>query len=226
MMLHHKAIFTLAALTILAARADAQVNQNTFQVAILGGWQSYQNSSGLDGGGTIAGDATYYVSQSLGFGVFTDFTFAETDGSLFNPAALSFVDSTTFTRVNQGVEVWGYGAHAKLQLPSRSLAPFLLVGAGGYTVFLDAQQNPGDRTSTGFVARFAAGLDFAVSSSAGFQISVSDSFYPSWEPQQLLPTSEEFQNSRFPELNPDPAELSDSVHNFRFAIGVTLVPGG
>ncbi len=226
MMLHRKAALTLGLLTLIAARADAQVSQNTFQVAILGGWQSYQNGSGLDGGGTIAGDATYYVSQSLGFGVFTDFTFAETDGSLFTPAALSFVDSTTFTIVNQGVEVWGYGAHAKLQLPSRSIAPFLLVGAGGYTVFLDAQQNSGNQTSTGFMARFAAGVDFAVSSSAGFQISVSDSFYPSWDPLDLTPTSEEFQNSRFPELNPDPDELSDSVHNFRLAIGVTLVPGG
>ncbi len=225
MMGFRTAVVALALLAVGAMNANAQVRQGRFQVTTHGGWQSYADGSAVQGGASLGADATYYVTPSVGVGFWTDLTFTETDGSKFVPAALSFVDSTTFTVVNQPLDIWQYGAHVKVQL-QRSLSPFLLVGAGAYTLFFDPQQTNGNNNVTGFAARFAVGVDFAVSDVTGFQIGVSDAYYPSWKPERLFPVREEFRNTRFPELNPDPGDLDDSVHNFKVFAGVTLLPGG
>jgi len=98
------------------------------------------------------------------------------------------------------------------------------VGAGGYRLFLDPQQNSGNSSTTGFTLRFGAGIDFAIGEAVGLELAAFDIYYPDWDPSALLPTQEEFQNTRFPELNPDPGQLSQSVHNFKFVVGLTLVP--
>jgi hypothetical protein len=74
------------------------------------------------------------------------------------------------------------------------------------------------------VLKFAAGIDVATGEAVGLEFAIADIFYPDWDPSALLPTQEDFRNTRFPELNPDPGELSESVHNFKFLVGLTLVP--
>ncbi len=213
----------LALTTLVVADASAQVVTNRFQVALQAGWQTYAGGSGLTSGPTVAGDATYFFGSRIGVGLWSDFTIAESAGDKFTPAAFSFVDSTTFHTINQSVNIWHYGLHAKLQLAGRT-APFLLAGAGGYRLFLDPQQNSGNSSTTGYVLRLAAGIDVAIGEAVGLELAVADIFYPDWDPSALLPTQEDFRNTRFPELNPDPGELSQSVHNFKFVVGLTLVP--
>jgi opacity protein-like surface antigen len=221
----HTIVAASALLALSAASsADAQRVPDQFQVVLHAGWQTYAEGSGLTSGPTVGGEATYYISEAIGVGLWTDFAIAESDGSLLTPAALSFVDSTTFYSINQGVDIWGYGVQGKLQLPWRA-APYVLAGAGGYTVFLDPQQNSGNSSTSGFVLRFGGGVDFAVTDAIGVQLAVFDVFYPDWDPNVLQPVRPQFQNTRFPELNPDPSRLSESVHNFKFIAGFTLVPG-
>jgi len=217
-------VATLALLMVVAVSAEAQERVHHFQVAVGGGWHSFAGGSAVKSGATISGEATYYLTPSLGVGLWTEYTFTETDGGRFPPAALSFVDSTTFTIISQPLDIWQYGAHAKLQMGG-SLGPFLLVGAGGYTVFLDPQQVSGSDVSTGFVLRLGVGLDLAVTDRAGFQIAVFDAFFPDWSPNRLYPVRDQFQNTRFPELNPDPDDLDDSVHNLGLTVAITVVPG-
>lgn len=219
------AIVTLGALAAMSLDASGQSDLNRFQVVVQGGWHTYAGGSAIEGGASVGSDASYFISETVGIGVWTDYTFTEADGSKFPPVALSFVDSTTFTTLNQPLDIWQYGGHVKLRLPG-SISPFVLVGAGGYTVFLDPQQANGPENTSGFVARFGVGVDLAISDVAGFELGISDAFYPNWEPQRVFPVRSQFQNSRFPELNPDPGDLSDSVHNLRFTAGLTLVPGG
>jgi len=214
---------TLVALCTVSS-VNGQVAPKRFQVVILGGWQTFAGSSGLESGPTVAFDATYYLKSSLGFGLWTDFTAGESDGTMFTPAAFSFQDSTTFYSINQSVDIWHYGLYGKLQLDRRT-APFLLLGAGGYTTFLDPHQNYGKTTTTGFVLRFGGGVDFAISNAMGVELAVYDMFYPDWDYSVLQPVREEFQNTRFPELNPESGQLSESVHNIRLLVGFTLVPG-
>ena len=213
----------LAVMTLVVGDANAQVETNRFQVVLQAGWQTYAGGSGLNAGPTVAGEATYFVGSTIGIGLWSDFTIAESAGDKFTPAAFSFVDSTTFHTINRSVDVWHYGVQAKLQLAGRR-TPFLVVGAGRYRLFLDPQQNSGNSSTSGFALRFGTGIDFAISEAVGLELAVADIFYPDWDPSVLLPTHEDFQNTRFPELNPDPGQLSQSVHNFKFVVGLTLVP--
>lgn len=237
MMSIRTALTSLAILSVAALSANAQVVQNRFQIVAHGGWHIYADGSGLTDGPTIGGDATYFFTPAIGIGLYTDITFTEADGEKFPVLELSFQDSSTFNVVNQPLDIWTYGAHVKLQLPGQRIGPFGLVGAGGYTVFLDPQQQDGNRNTSGFMVRLGAGVDFAVSEMVGFHISVMDAFYPNWDvkdrPERIYPATEIIEGSRrsgpttrFPELNPDPNALSNSVHNFKFVAGVTLIPGG
>ncbi|KPK80061.1 MAG: hypothetical protein AMS25_10390 [Gemmatimonas sp. SM23_52] len=225
MMRRRATLLAMVLLAVGALSAEAQVSPNGFQVTAHAGWQTFAGGSGVEGGVTLGTNATYYFSTSLGFGLWTDLVITETAGDMFPPAALSYGDSTIFRTVNQAVDIWQYGVHGKLQLAGRA-APFLLIGAGGYTLFLDPQQTGSNSNFSGFVARFGVGVDYAVSDVMGFQLMVADSYYPSWKPDRLLPVREDYRNTRFPELNPDPGKLSESVHNFKFVVGVTMVPGG
>ncbi len=217
-------VVALALLGVGALSAEAQVEEYRWQVAIGGGWQTFPGGSAVESGASLNGEGSYFITEAIGLGLYADFTFTETDGRRLTPAALSFVDSTTFTIVNQGIEIFQYGAQVKLRLPSNT-SPFILGGVGGYTVFFDPQQNNDPRTTTGLMVRFGAGVDFAVGQAAGFQLAVHDSWYPSWSPNRLLPVEGRFLNTRFPELNPDPDALDDSVHNIKFLVSVTLLPG-
>lgn len=230
MMRFRTAVLTLALLGVGALSAQAQVERHRWQVVAGGGWQTFAGDAAMNGGGSIGGEANYFLNESFGLGLYADFTFAETAGDELIPAALNFVDSTTFTFVNQGVEVFQYGGQAKFRLPGAT-SPFVLAGLGGYTVFFDPQQNSDDANSTRWMMKFGVGVDFAVSGGAGFQLAVHDNFYPNWRATSLLPVRPQNQNTRFPELNPAPqcdfeaGESSCSVHNLRFSLSVVLVPG-
>lgn len=219
---------------LVGATASAAQAQVDLEFSVNGGWVVFAEGSALNGGATVGGDLTYYVTPEFGFGAYTDYAFTESDGSMFPPADLSFGDSTTLTIVNQPIEIWQYGVHGRLRLPGRSFQPYLMVGVGGYTVFLDSQQNNASETSTRFGTRFGVGVNFAVSEVAGFRIAAYDAFFPSWDANRLnpvraerpTPAREGLQNERFPDLNPDPNALDDAVHNFTFTAAVTFRPGG
>lgn len=230
MMRFRTVVLALALLGMGAWSAQAQVEERRWQVVAGGGWQTFGGDAAMKGGGSIGGEANYFLNESFGLGLYADFTFTETSGDELVPAALNFVDSTTFTFINQAVDVFQYGGQAKLRLPGTT-SPFVLAGLGGYTVFFDPQQNDDDANSTRWMLKFGAGVDFAVSPGAGFQLAVHDNFYPNWKASSLLPVREQFRNSRFPELNPAPqcdfeeGESSCSVHNLRFSLSVVLIPG-
>lgn len=220
------ALMALVMLAACVAAADAQHRENRFQVYVGGGWHTFAEGSAVEPGATVGGELSYFVTRTVGIGVWTNYTFTETDGSKFPPAAFSFVDSTTFATVNQPLDIWEVGAHAKYQIGEGTLSPFLLAGAGIYTLFLDPQQADAHRTESGLMLRFGAGIDLAVSGSTGFHLSVADAFFPDWDANALYPVRDDFVNTRFPELNPDPGELNDSAHNFRLMAAITVTPGG
>ena len=207
--------------------------QRDLTASVNGGYTLYADGSALEPGLQVGGDFTWYVTPALGIGAYTDYGFTEVDGTKFPPNQLGFCgaggctvgDSTTFSIINQPVELWQYGLQARLRLgQNRSFAPYLTVGVGGVTVFLDSQQNDANANFTRFAARLGVGANLVVSESMGFQFSVQDAFFPSWRPEQLNPVREQFQNTRFPDLNPDPNELDDSVHNFVFSAALTFTP--
>jgi hypothetical protein len=233
-------VLGLALLIAGAGSVDAQMVQNSFQVAAYTGYQGYAGGSSLRSGAwTLGGAATYYVSSAVGLGFWTDLSFPEADGAKFPLASLDFNDSTTLNSINQGIQMWNFGAHAKFQLPNARTAPWAMVGGGGYLMFLDSQQQDRLRSESGIVVLLGLGVDFAVSEAVGFQLSFQDHWYPSWglqddifriwpvdpEPVGLTNRLTSALNTRFPELNGNPDDLSNSIHNFSVVAGVTFVPG-
>lgn len=213
-------------LLALFGMSTAGYAQRDLTISVNGGWSLFADGSALEGGALVGGDLTYYLSESFGVGAFTDYSFTETDGNLFPLNELDFTDSTSFHQVSQPVELWQYGVHARLRLRGGSaISPYLMLGAGGVTVFLDSQQNGGSDKTTRFAARVGVGATFSVSETLGFQLSVHDSFFPSWDPGRLNPVRSSFQNIRFPDLNPDPGQLDDSSHSIVLQAGVTFTPG-
>ncbi len=224
MMRIRTAVMAVVLLVVATLSAEAQVEEKQWQVVVGGGYQTFGSGSAVNGGAVLSGEANYFFSEALALGLYTDFIFTESAGNELIPAALPFVDSTTFTFVNQSLEFFQYGVQTKVRLPRR-ISPYALLGVGGYTAFFDPQQNNGNSNSTRWMMKFGVGVDLAVSRGAGFELSVKDSWYPNWDPTALLPVREEFQNTQFPELNPDQSQLSTSVHNFSFKAAFTLVPG-
>ena len=224
MMRIRTAVMAVALLVVAALSAEAQVEERQWQVVVGGGYQSFGNGAAVDPGAVLGAEANYFFSGALSLGLYTDFIFTQSAGNELIPAALSFGDSTTFTSVNQGMEIFQYGVQTKVRL-QRRMSPFALLGVGGYTALLDPQQNSGTANVTRWAMKFGVGVDFAVSRGAGFQLAVQDSWYPNWDANALLPVREEFLNTRFPELNPDQSKLSESVHNFSVRLALTLVPG-
>lgn len=224
------AVIGVIALFCFAGVAQAQ---RDITASVNGSYTVYADGSALEPGAAVGGDFTWYVTPALGIGAYTDYGFTEVDGTKFPPNQLGFCgsagcqvgDSTTFNIINQPVELWQYGVQARLRLgQNRSFTPYLMLGAGGVTVFLDSQQNNANANFTRFAARLGVGANLIVSESVGFQFSVQDAFFPSWRPERLYPVREQFQNDRFPDLNPDPDELDDSVHNLVFSAALTFTP--
>jgi hypothetical protein len=241
MMRVRAAILGLALLSFGATSADAQVVQNSFQVTALTGYQNYAGGSGfLSSAWTLGATASYFITPAIGLGIWTDVSFPEADGTRFPLVSLAYGDSTTLSSVNQGVDIWNYGAHVKLQLPNRSFAPFALLGGGGYLMTLDPQQQSRLKKESGFVVLLGVGFDFAVTERIGFELMATDHFYPSWDmqkdPFQIYPAEDtpvgltanrqSVINVRYPDLNPSEDALSDAVHNFSIVAGVSFVPGG
>jgi len=220
----HTPLYLMVVLAAWSTDAQAQ-DRLGLQAVVGGGWQVSSEGSAIEAGASIVGELTYFIRPALGIGIWTNYTFTETDGSKFAPAALSFVDSTTFTIVSQPIDIWEYGAHAKLRFGDR-LSPFVSAGAGGYTVFFDPQQVGAQDTDTGFLIRIGAGLDIYLNEAMGFQLSVTDAFYPNWNPDALTPVEDRFRNRSFPELNPDSDELDEAVHNVHFTAAISVRPGG
>ena len=241
MMRVRAAIVSLAFLAAGAASADAQVVQNSFQITVSTGYQNFAGGSGFKGSAwTLGATSTYFVTPAIGIGLWTDISFPEADGTKFPLIALSYGDSTTLSSVNQGVDIWNFGAHLKLQLPDRSFAPFALVGGGGYLMFLDPQQQDRLKKESGYMVLLGVGFDYAVTDRIGFEILATDHFYPDWglkddmfqiypattRPVGLNANRKTVINVRYPELNPSADALSNAVHNFSIVAGVSFVPGG
>lgn len=223
----------IGAVALFCVTSVAQA-QREVALSVSGGYTLYADGSALEPGAHVGGDFTWYIAPTLGLGAYSAYGFTEVDGTKFPPNQLGFCgaggcvggDSTTFAFIHQPVELWQYGVQARLRLgQGSSFSPYLMVGAGGVTVFLDSQQNNANDNFTRFAARLGVGANLNVSESMGFQVSVLDAFFPSWKAEQLYPVRDNFQNSRFPDLNPDPSELDDSVHNFVFSAAITFTPG-
>ena len=224
----------LAGLVLTVPSAvHAQSQQGAWSVEISAGTQNYAESSSLTGTPMLALEALYQITPRIAVGPAIQFHRADTDGS-FYVAALDFgADSTRIYQVGQTLSALHYGANAHISvMPGNRLDPYVVVGAGGYTLYLDTQANDNFRRVTHQMFQGGAGVRYSVSEFAGIQVDARDVIYMNFDRDVLNPVQERLRNCgsdgtcRFPDAErTDLPDKQDMIHNIRLSIGLTYVPG-
>lgn len=224
----------LAGLAMAApAAAHAQSEQAAWSVEVSAGTQMYAASSSLGATPMFALEALYQVTPRIAVGPAMQFHRADTDGSFYVAAVDFGADSTRIYQVGQTLSALHYGVNAHVSvLPGGRLDPYVLLGAGGYTLYLDTQANDDFRRVTHRLVQGGAGVRYAVTEAAGVQVDVRDVIYMNFDRDVLNPVEERLRNCksdgtcRFPDAErADLPDKEDMIHNLRLSIGLTYVPG-
>ena len=224
----------LAGLAVaVPSTVHSQSEQGAWSVEVSAGTQMYAVSSSLLSSPMLALEALYQVTPRIAVGPAIQFHRADTDGSFYVAAVDFGADSTRIYEVGQSLSALHYGFNAHVSvMPGGSLDPYVVLGAGGATLYLDTQANDNFRRVTHQMVQGGAGVRYVVNESAGIQLDVRDVIYMNFDRDVLNPVQERLRNCktdgacRFPEAErTDIPDKQDMIHNIRLSIGLTYVPG-
>jgi opacity protein-like surface antigen len=238
----------LAALVWAVTPGQAQVvERGNFDVVIGGGGIMHPNHSALVSYSPVLNLQTQlYVTENVGVGVSLDYMRTETDDDIFPYAQFDFgaADSTILVALKQPVSIFNYMAFGSFGFDmGERLFPYLMGGIGGYTIYLDPQQNAGPVRESDIAFAIGGAVKFAIAGSSSIEVGLRDIVWTGFNRDLLDPTPDrtcresgvrQFRgqvcpNERFPFLDP---ELSDSnwseaketVHNIVLTVGFSFVP--
>ena len=224
----------LAGLAVaMPSTVHAQSEQGAWSVEVSAGTQMYAVSSSLLSSPMLALEALYQVTPRIAVGPAIQFHRADTDGSFYVAAVDFGADSTRIFEVGQTLSALHYGVNAHVSvMPGGNLDPYVVLGAGGATLYLDTQANDDFRRVTHRMAQAGAGVRYAVNEAAGIQLDVRDVIYMNFDRDVLNPVDDRLRNCksdgtcRFPDAErTDIPDKQDMIHNIRLSIGLTYVPG-
>lgn len=249
---HRTIVVGLCALAI-AARPQAvrgqQLQTGAYDVRVGAGVALHQDASALVPASPLLSiGGRILVKPPIGLGFTLDYVRTETDDDVFPLAQFRFPDndSTVFFAVTQPVAIFQYQFNAYAGKEYGPAHAELVAGVGGYTVYTDPQ-SAGDATMTsepvritGFSFSLGGSVRFAVSETAGIELSARDVVYTGYDRELLYPLREGIrqcnfgstprsnddacQNERFPELNPVPPEDKSTLHNLILGVSFSFVP--
>ena len=93
-------------------------------------------------------------------------------------------------------------------------------------MYEDVQQEGSVKTVNGLEFVVGGGLRYSVGNNVGVQLDAVDFLWKNWDRDVLNPTQAAYQNTVFPEDNPDGINWTKPslIHNLRLAIGFTFTP--
>ena len=224
----------LAGLAVAVPSAvQAQSEQGAWSVEVSAGTQMYAASSSLLNSPMFALEALYQVTPRIAVGPAIQFHRADTDGSFYVAAVDFGADSTRIYEVGQTLSALHYGVNAHVSvMPGNQLDPYVVVGAGRSTLYLDTQANDNFRRVSHTMFQGGAGVRYVVSESTGVQLDARDVIDMNFDRDVLNPVQERLRNCgsdgacRFPDAErTDIPDKQDMIHNIRLSIGLTYVPG-
>lgn len=191
------------------------------------GYDTYAEKTGIKSGALVGLDATYFATNTFGFGAYVDFSRVNTDGTFF-PIEIAFgEDSTGIFAGEQPLTVIRYGAQVVAQFSATSaLEPYLLGGIGAYQIQLDPQVERDSKSLTELQFTLGGGIDFTVGSGAAIRLDVRDYVLTKFDRENLYPAAPRFRPVRFPDVLPAQEPFSGSTHNLVFALSFQFTPGG
>lgn len=239
----------LAVALFAAVPGQAQITERgRFDVGVGGGVWLAPNASALKSSSPeIFLQGRAFISDNFGIGFALDYSRTETDDDIFPLAQFEFntADSTLLVALKQPVAMFNYQVIATGGLPvGDNLYPYLIGGIGGYTIYLDPQQNDGPTRETGLMFSAGAAVKWLISGAAGIELAVRDLIWTDYDRDNLDPTPNRTcrqsgvnqlsgtvcPNERFPQLNPelsDPnwSKPSSTVHNIVITATFSFIPG-
>jgi hypothetical protein len=226
-----------SALLLLAAvsTAQAQVVPKKFQVGLQGGAQKYDESSALENSLQGGLKATYFFTKNLGVGASLMASRPWTKGSYFPYVRYSYLsgdetnDTTLLYNVDQRVTDLQYSAHVTLRHELGHFAPFVTAGIGRYKFFLDPEQNRSLASLTGGLYSLGGGIELIVNENSAVHAALYDVVMSDFDRDAFcMVCSGAFslmREDRFPNPSPAPPEKKSTVHNPRFSLSFSFVPG-
>jgi hypothetical protein len=218
--------------SVVAVRDSAAVLVRGFEVTAGSGYQMFDKSAALRDAPIVGLRITGRDIGRVRLGVTAAFARPLTRGDYFpwnrqiyfsdqarrNDTALVF-------EVSQRVTLASYGADAALQLggvrapDARGLGAVQFEvggGVGGYTFWLDPEQVRRSRSFSGLAFSAGAGVGVPVGGAITLRLRVDDVIFTNFDRQQFSLS-----------VNPvtTPPEARSIVHNPRFSVGFSFIPG-
>ena len=228
------ALLITGALAADTESASAQVTPRQFQIAVEAGWQTYDQSSALDGAPIGGIKALYWLNRQIGVGAHLNAGRPVTRGDYFPYVRHSFLsndesnDTTLLYTVNQRVTHLQVGVDGALRYEFGRIAPFVSGSIGYYRMFLDPQELNGLADINGTAFALGGGLELRVAANSGIKVGVSDEIFTDFDRDRFCTNCTGsyrlLQEDRFPNPNPPPPAKKSTVHNLRFILGFNFVP--
>jgi hypothetical protein len=229
---------SLLVLALLAVPAGAfgQQQQGSWGVDVVAGMQGYDSSSGMNGGAFLSVAALYQVTSRIALGPALQYTRNSSDETFFTGVLDFGADSARVYQVGQTLNTLHYTLDGRFDImPEKTVDPYVMAGIGGYTTYLETQPNESIGRLTDLMFQFGAGIRWAISPEAGLSFDLRDVVYTNWDRSSLNPIRPEHRNCsvpgnpssscRFPDAETSTPDAKDTIHNLRFAIGLTFIPG-
>lgn len=224
------------ALLAMPALALGQQAQGSWGVDVIGGMQGYDNASGLKSGAFVGAAALYQVTSRIAVGPSLQYTRNSSDETFFTGVLDFGADSARVYQVGQTVNTLHYTFDGRFDLmPQNELDPYVTGGIGGYTMYLETQANDGHQRFSDLMFQFGGGIRWSISEAAGVSLDVRDVVYTNYDRDVLNPIRPIHWNCaepgnpasgcRFPDAEVATPDAKDTIHNLRFAIGLTFIPG-
>lgn len=233
----HLAALLAAGLALTPAGLGAQ-EPGRFQVTPLFGVMRFDRTSALSSPQSglstkvwpYAGLAALYrVRSNVRVGLYLEGGRASTSPYYFPLVLLRTTSTYELDSLTQRVAVLSYGIAATVDLPiGERLAPYVRGGVGRHSVFPDVQHMRSTASITGAEFDLGAGLGYKTGGGGLIRLELLDNMWSKWDRDRLNPTDLAYQNTLFPEDNPDGIKWSKPslIHNMRLALGFTFTPSG
>ena len=224
------------AVLAMPALAFGQQMQGSWGVDVAAGLQGYDSSSGLNSGAFVGAAALYQISDHFAVGPNIQFTRNDTDASFFTGVLDFGADSARVYQVGQTINTLHYALDGRFDiLPGNEINPYVMAGAGGYTMYLETQPNDIQQRVTDLLVQFGGGIRWSITEATGIAVDVRDVMYTNFDRDVLNPIREVHWNCsepgnpssgcRFPDAETATPDKKSTIHNLRFAIGLTFIPG-
>ena len=218
----------------------AEGGSGRYRVAAFTGYQAFDKSAALRGapffGMRVSGLALPMVSVGLN----ASFARPTTRGDYFPWNRQPYFsdqahrnDTTLIFEVSQRVVMATYGLDVVLQVGGGDgrrapLGPLMLElggGVGGYTFWLDPEQVRANRMFSGPQFSAGAGIGVMAGRSAAVGVRVDDLILTRFDRERFSLSDPLLRVDLFPNPDPPPPAAKRTVHNVRFSVLFSYVPG-